>query len=136
MDKRAAFRFPTDIEAEVRSCNRSWPSRMRNISTGGCLITSDAALPQGTLLRIRIKGLTAIDGAIAWSHRGHAGVRFLAALHPAVMEHLAFRGREEDLTGRAPNPPVLPPAADAGLHAELVKRGTPTNDDRGLAQAS
>ena len=135
MDKRAAFRFPTDVEAEVRSCDRSWPSRLCNISTGGCMIVCDYTdLPQGAMLRLRIKGLTHIDGTIAWLNRGHAGVRFLSVLHPAVMEHLAFRGREEGLMGEAGNAPVLPPQCTPALHAQLIKRWG-NEDDGGLAQA-
>jgi len=135
MDKRAAFRFPTDVEADVRSCNRSWASRLCNISTGGCMITcEDTDLPRDTLIRLRIKGLTAIDGKIAWLNRGHAGIHFLSALHPAVMEHLAFRGREEGLTGRAGNAPELPPQCSPGLHAQLIKRGY-GEEDGPLAQA-
>ena len=73
MDKRAAFRFPTNVEADCRSSNRSWVSRMRNISTTGCMIVCpDDDLPGGALLRMRIKGLTAIDGEIVWLHRGRA----------------------------------------------------------------
>ena len=90
MDKRAAFRFPTNVEADCRSSNRSWVSRMRNISTTGCMIACpDDDLPGGALLRMRIKGLTAIDGEIVWLHRGHAGVRFRIPIHPALMERPA-----------------------------------------------
>jgi hypothetical protein len=136
MDKRTAFRFPTDVEADVRSCDRSWSSRLCNISTGGCMITCDETdLPRDALLRLRIKGLTAIDGTIAWINRGHAGVRFQAPLHPAVMEHLAFRGREEGLTGRAGDAPAPPPQCSPGLHAKLIKRYGNSNDDGGLAEA-
>jgi len=100
------------------------------------MITCDENdLPDRALLRLRIKGLTAIDGSIAWLNRGHAGVRFLSPLHPAVMEHLAFRGREEGLTGEAPDAPELPPQCSPGLHAQLVKRWG-SEDDGPLAQAS
>ena len=128
MDKRAAFRFPTDVEADCRSCDRAWSSRMTNISTTGCMIVcNETDLPAHALLRLRIKGLTAIDGEIVWQHRNHAGVKFRAPLHNAVIEHLAFRG-----TDRGYDPPqitVVPqPQAQAArsaptsLHGQLVKR--------------
>ena len=98
------------------------------------IVCNEADLPQGAMLRLRIKGLTHIDGTIAWVNRGHAGVRFQAALHPAVMEHLAFRDREEALHGNADNPPVLPPQCTPALHAQLIKRWN-SEDDGGLAQA-
>ena len=91
MEKRAALRFPTDLEADCRTLERSWASRLRNISTTGCMIT----LPQGTLpedahLRLRIKGLAAVDAELVWQHRNHAGVRFRVPFHPAAMKHLGF----------------------------------------------
>ena len=91
VEKRAALRFPTDIEADCRTLERSWGSRLRNISTSGCMIT----LPEGGLhgdatLRLRIRGVAAIDADVVWQHRSHAGVRFRAPLHPAVIEHLGF----------------------------------------------
>jgi len=91
MEQRAALRFPTDVEAECRSCTRAWNSRMVNVSTTGCMIAfPPEGLPENALLRLRVKGLTAIDGEIVWQHRNHAGVRFKVPLHPAVIEHLAL----------------------------------------------
>jgi hypothetical protein len=127
MDKRAAFRFPTDVEAECRSCDRSWASRMCNISTTGCMIVChESDLPRGALLRLRIKGLTAIDGEIIWQHRNHAGVRFRVPLHNSVIEHLAFKGTDR---GYDPPPVAVPPpaasqprSAPTALHGQLVKR--------------
>ena len=127
MDKRAAFRFPTDVEADCRSCDRAWNSRLVNISTTGCMIACpDEGLPDGALLRLRVKGLTAIDGEIVWQHRNHAGIKFRVPLHPAVMEHLAFRD-----TDRGYDSPPSAPRANAeltiaraapSLNGQLVKR--------------
>ena len=141
MDKRAAFRFPTDVEADCRSCDRAWNSRLVNISTTGCMIACpDEGLPDGALLRLRVKGLTAIDGEIVWQHRNHAGIKFRVPLHPAVMEHLAFRG-----TDRGYDTPPPAPRADAelttvraapSLHGQLVKRIWPAHDDAEPKRAS
>ena len=84
-------------------------------------------------MRLRIKGLTAIDGKIAWINRGHAGVHFQSPLHPAVMEHLAFRGREEGIVGTAEVAPELPPPCAPGLHAQLIKRWE-SKDEGPIAQ--
>ena len=90
-EKRAALRFPTDLEAACRTLDKSWGSRLCNISTTGCMITvPEGALPADATLRLRIKGLAAIDAEVAWQHRNHAGVRFRVPLHPAAMEHLGF----------------------------------------------
>lgn len=135
-EKRAALRFPTDIEAACRTADTTWPTRLRNISTSGCMIT----MPEGDLasecaLRLRIKGLPAIDAEIVWQHRNHAGVRFRVPLHPAALEHLGFvlpEGAWESAfrsTREAAAPErrraVPPPASRApapGLNSELVKR--------------
>ena len=133
MDKRAAFWFPTNVEADCRSSNRSWVSRMRNISTTGCMIACpDDDLPGGALLRMRIKGLTAIDGEIVWLHRGHAGVRFRIPIHPALMERLAFqntdRGYDAPPIVREPQTAAVPRRALPGLNGQLVKRALPAGD--------
>jgi hypothetical protein len=137
MDKRAAFRFPTDVEADCRSCDRSWASRMVNISTTGCMIACpEESLPDGALLRLRVKGLTAIDGEIVWQHRNHAGIKFKVPLHPAVMEHLAFRGTERGYDTPAPAPQPAGSAATASLHGQLVKRTWSAQDDAEPRRAS
>lgn len=141
MDKRAAFRFPTDVEADCRSCDRGWSSRLVNISTTGCMIACpEEGLPDGALMRLRVKGLTAIDGEIIWQHRGHAGIRFRVPLHPAVMEHLAFRGTERGYEAAPPVPPPEPAhepvRAMTGLHGQLVKRAWTGQDDAEPRRAS
>ena len=137
MDKRAAFRFPTDVEADCRSCERAGNSRLVNISTTGCMIACpDEGLPDGALLRLRVKGLTAIDGEIVWQHRNHAGIKFRVPLHPAVMEHLAFRGTERGYDTVPAAPRREAEAAPASLHGQLVKRIWPAHDDAEPKRAS
>lgn len=127
MDKRAAFRFPTNAPTDCLSRDRSWPSRMRNVSSSGCMIACpEADLPAGSLLRLRIEGVGAIDGEIVWQHRGHAGIRFRAALDPAMMEQLAFvdtdRGYDPPRAMVTPRPGKAASKAPSGLHGQLVKR--------------
>ena len=141
MDKRAAFRFPTDVEADCRSCDKAWSSRLVNISTTGCMIACpEESLPDGALLRLRVKGLTAIDGEIVWQHRHHAGIKFRVPLHPAVMEHLAFRGTERGYETPPPAPPpeatVEPVRAVTSLHSQLVKRTWTGQEDSEPKRAS
>lgn len=90
MDLRVECRFPTDIEAECRTAGRAWTARLHNISVGGCMLGCTEGLPTGTLLRLRIKGMPAIDGAIAWHHRAHAGVRFREPLPAAMLDQLGL----------------------------------------------
>lgn len=125
MEKRAAHRFATDLEAECRSCNRSWSAQLRNISVTGCMILCpEPSLPDSALLRLRLKGLTAIDGQIVWQNRGHAGIRFNVPLHQALVEHLGFHEPEpESVPGASPmNPAPRSSRRPSSLHAQLVKR--------------
>lgn len=71
--------------------DREWDSRVCNISTSGCMIAcGDGELPERAALRIRVRGLAAIDAEVVWQHRNRAGVRFRVPLHPAAMDHLGF----------------------------------------------
>jgi hypothetical protein len=91
MEKRAALRFPTDLAAECRTPDKSWSSQLCNISTSGCMIAcGEGDLVERSVLRIRVRGLAAIDAEVVWQHRNYAGIRFRAPLHPAAMEHLGF----------------------------------------------
>jgi hypothetical protein len=115
MEQRAAFRFPADLAADCRMADQGWSARLCNISTTGCMmVCPESGLPGGWMLRLRIRGLPAIDAEIVWHHRGHAGLRFRTPLHPAALEHLGFR---------LPEPRREPPARR--LHAQLVKRARP-----------
>jgi len=136
MEKRTALRFPTDLEAACRTLDKSWTARLRNISTSGCMITlPEEDLAEDAMLRLRIKGLAAIDAEVVWQHRNHAGVRFRVPLHPAALEHLGFvlpQGAWESAVRSAqeaapcePRRAALTPArraAAAGLNGLLVKR--------------
>jgi hypothetical protein len=35
-EQRAAFRFATDLDADVRMAGQLWTARLHNISTTGC----------------------------------------------------------------------------------------------------
>ncbi len=124
MDQRGAHRFPTELEADCRSCNRSWSSRLCNISTTGCMIVCpDPGLPGDALLRLRLRGLTAIDGRIIWQHKGHAGIKFLSPLHNAVLEHLGLHLPEDSASARNAARQQEPMRRSVGaLGGQLVKR--------------
>ncbi|MEO6388210.1 MAG: PilZ domain-containing protein [Croceibacterium sp.] len=129
MDQRATVRFMVDRAAECRLPHSSWPTRLCNISTVGCMILCQVnAIPEGTRLRLRIKGMAAINGAIIWHRGGQAGVSFDTPLTSAqlhrlgattpdlglvpVMQHEALDGPLEDTPQRTPG----------GLSGGLVKR--------------
>jgi hypothetical protein len=76
------------------------------------------------MMRLRVKGLPAIDAEIVWRHRGHAGLRFLVPLQPTAMEHLGFRLAEAARRDPPPRPHHVP-SSEASLNARLVKRLPP-----------
>jgi hypothetical protein len=88
----------------------------------------EGQLVEKSSLRIRVRGLAAIDAEVVWQHRNHAGVRFRAPLHPAAMEHLGFElpdGAWASAFSSAPRVPVArPPARRVGpsLSGGLIKR--------------
>ena len=140
VEKRAALRFPTDLEAKCGVPDRSWASQLRNISTSGCMLT----LPDGELsdepLRLRIRGLAAIEAEVVWRHRSHAGVRFRVPLHPAAMEHLGFvlsEGAWENASRSTQQASIPAPRRAAttpgpsGLNGQLVKRVEPSPELHG-----
>ena len=128
-EQRAAFRFATNLAAECRMAGRTWPSRLCNVSTTGCMLACpEEGLPGGWMMRLWIHGLPTIDAEIVWQHRGHAGLNFLVVLRPGALEHLGFRLPEP----RAPLP-CEPVPQFGGLHARLVKR---VPMDEGIRQST
>jgi hypothetical protein len=129
MEKRTALRFPTDLTAECRTPERSWDSRLCNISTSGCMISCDEGeLVERAMLRIRVRGLAAIDAEVVWQNRNHAGIRFRAPLHPAAMEHLGFElpddawARASSSVSRVRQPQVPARRVAPSLSGGLIKR--------------
>jgi hypothetical protein len=121
IEQRAAFRFATDMDADVRMAGEAWSARLRNISTTGCMMACpEEGLPSGWMMRLRIRSLPAIDAEIIWRHRGHAGLRFLKPLEPTALEHLGFHLPE---TRRAASSDTGP--LPSSLHPRLVKRAAP-----------
>ena len=91
MELRRAFRHPIDTDADCRAGGRSWRTRLRNISTGGCMIESPVpGFAAGTRLKLWVQGMPTIEGTIAWQHRGHAGIRFALPLSAPVLAELGF----------------------------------------------
>lgn len=89
--------------------------------------------PEEALLRLRLRGLTAIDGRIVWQHRGHAGVRFLTPLHQALIEHLGCHAPAEAMLAAEPPAQAGAPVRRQGLHGDLVKRAAPDDIQDRLA---
>jgi hypothetical protein len=90
MDQRTAHRLPAEFGARCASLGHSADARLLNISLHGCLVeVAEPILAQGNPVRLRIPGLSSLDGKVVWSDGDRAGVVFAAALHPAVVEYVS-----------------------------------------------
>jgi hypothetical protein len=103
-------------------------ARLRNMSNGGAMISVHAPLACGGPVRISFDCTNSIQGRIAWSTGGRAGIRYLAPLDCA-----AFIGKVASDRGtsaiRAPRLPVncaawakVPEGAFQQLSATFPKR--------------
>jgi PilZ domain len=57
-------------------------TRVRNLSAGGMMIDSDRDLMPGTSITAEVRGIGMIEGRIAWSSPGRAGVAFDKEIDP------------------------------------------------------
>ncbi len=59
-------------------------TRVRNLSAGGMMIDVDSDLSPGTRLTAELRGIGLIEGRIAWSSPGRAGVAFDKEVDPRL----------------------------------------------------
>ena len=96
MEQRAFERQPAQFTAQCASLGRFSDARLHDISQHGCLVeVSEAILAQGSPVRLRIPGVSSLDGRVIWAEAGRAGVSFAMPLHPAVVEYIAGCFNEE-----------------------------------------
>lgn len=90
MDQRAVERQSTAFVASCCSFGRSADCRLLNISAQGCLIeVAEPILREGNRIRIKISGISSLNGEVMWHEGTQAGVSFAATLHPAVVAYIA-----------------------------------------------
>ena len=90
MEHRAFERQPAQFTAQCASLGRLSDARLLDISQHGCLIeVSDAILAKGNPVRLRIPGVSSLDGRVIWDEAMRAGVSFAMPLHPAVVDYIA-----------------------------------------------
>ncbi len=64
-----------------------------DISEGGCKIRAKAGFAEvGDRVTMKVNGINAPLGSIAWVDGGLAGVAFEGAMHPAVIDYLCEGG--------------------------------------------
>ena len=94
MDERSEAREVCDVEVDFRSGGTIARGLLHNVSTSGCMLELSGGIPDDIeFLCVKLGGLP-VDGHIVWRHDPVVGVRFLKAVHPLVVEHLAYRHSE------------------------------------------
>lgn len=90
------------IKTRVRSCELYVD--LLDLSEGGCRIAGKLGFAAvGDRVTMRIEGINAPFGTIAWIDGSQAGVAFDGTLHPAVLDHLCAETGAE--IGKGPKPP-------------------------------
>lgn len=90
LDERKAECWPMDMAALLQT--QMHPTqigvRVADISTHGCLLAVSGGMALGRYGTLKMPGLIAAEGWIAWSKGDHAGMDFAHALPPALVDLL------------------------------------------------
>jgi hypothetical protein len=88
---RASERRPMRVTVKSRVRARAVFVDLLDISEGGCKIRGKAGFAEiGDRVTMRVGGIHAPLGLIAWIDGGIAGVAFEGAMHPAVIDYLCL----------------------------------------------
>ncbi|WP_407696056.1 PilZ domain-containing protein [Sphingomicrobium lutaoense] len=94
-DSREGTREPLAAFVTVRETGRSRnAASIVNVSRGGCQISTVNRLVQGERIWVKFPGFDSIEATVRWSEEFTAGVEFVRPLHPAMLDHLLARLRE------------------------------------------
>ena len=88
-DRRETTRFALRLVASYRSPGQPRrPTRLLDLSSGGCRLLSSTPIERGTPVWLRIATREPIFGNIMWSHGRFSGMRFGETLPQADVEAL------------------------------------------------
>lgn len=94
---RASDRRPMHITVKSRVRSRVVFVDLIDLSEGGCKIRAKPGFAEvGDRVTMKVGGINAPLGLIAWVDGGVAGVAFEGAMHPAVIDHLCGGGNRDD----------------------------------------
>ncbi len=86
---RASDRRPMNLTVRSRVRSRVVFVDLIDISEGGCKIKAKPGFAEvGARVTMKVNGINAPLGCIAWIEGGLAGVAFEGAMHPAVIDYL------------------------------------------------
>jgi hypothetical protein len=94
---RASERRPMSLMVKSRVRSRVVFVDLIDISEGGCKIRAKAGFGEvGDRVTMKVNGINAPLGSIAWVEGPVAGVAFEGAMHPAVIDYLCEQHDERD----------------------------------------
>ncbi len=94
---RASERRPLSLTVKSRVRSRVVFVDLIDISEGGCKIRAKAGFAEvGDRVTMKVNGINAPLGTIAWIEGQVAGVAFEGAMHPAVVDYLCDQQDSHD----------------------------------------
>jgi hypothetical protein len=94
---RASERRPMHLTVKSRVRSRVVFVDLVDLSEGGCKIRAKPGFAEvGDRVTMKVNGINAPLGTIAWVEGGMAGVAFEGAMHPAVIDYLVEGGAMRD----------------------------------------
>lgn len=94
---RASDRRPMSLTVKSRVRSRVVFVDLLDISEGGCKIRAKPGFAGvGDRVTMKVNGINAPLGSIAWVEGGLAGVAFEGAMHPAVIDYLCDQQNDHD----------------------------------------
>jgi hypothetical protein len=94
---RASERRPLSLMVKSRVRSRVVFADLLDISEGGCKLKAKAGFAEvGDRVTMKLNGINAPLGSIAWVEGAVAGIAFEGAMHPAVIDYLSEQHDERD----------------------------------------
>jgi PilZ domain len=98
---RSSERRPMSLTVKSRVRSRVVFVDLIDISEGGCKIRAKAGFGEvGDRVTMKVNGINAPLGSIAWVEGPVAGVAFEGAMHPAVIDYLCQHDDTRDVGSR------------------------------------
>lgn len=97
--KRRASRASLFLSANVAIPGLAAPvsMRVRNLSEGGMMIDGHVKLVRDMPVKVELRGIGEIEGRVAWTEAGRAGVEFAVEIDPKLARAPAPAGMATDV---------------------------------------
>jgi hypothetical protein len=94
---RASERRPMSLMVKSRVRSRVVFADLLDISEGGCKLRAKAGFAEvGDRVTMKLNGINAPLGCVAWVDGAFAGIAFEGTMHPAVIDFLCDQHDERD----------------------------------------